>query len=277
MPMATDMKITRNSGGLYDRITIVSFYAQQSVFFCYRSINSDPTDVSYEAVRNLEYKIVERPKVSTQNQFTLIMNYDTSPMVLNGPLSENDYITLSWEGSPWADCNPINFMNEEGYLHQQGYMPYIWYGKDSGIHGMNSSSDELHVCWKSNARGAPDNWIRLKSAIDSSFIMRVLQSEDVTFGALPELESFYPPYGTTLVTENTTEIRFNFHDEEIFPTSHAVNGEGILRIFRGAVKDDGTIDKASGAPVLWESTTLNDTAVLDKFKQGDVECSLSGE
>ena len=276
-PVSTDLKITRNSKGLYNTVKIVDFPFQQSIYFCYKSVNSGPTEVSYETIRFLEYKIVESPKISTLNQFTMIMNYDTKPIIFDGPLNDNDLITLSWEGDPLADCNPINFLNEKGYHFQQGYLPYIWYGKDSGIHGMNLTSDELHICWKSSARGAPENWIRLKSSFDAPFVMKILQVDSSVMAALPELESFDPPYGSTLATENTTEFKFNFHDEEIFPAHHAIYGEGILRIYRGAVRDDGTIDKAIGAPVLWESTTLNDTAVNDKFKQGDVECSLSGE
>lgn len=72
------------------------------------------------------------------------MNYDTAPMVLTGPMTEDDQILMSWRGDPWADCNPINFMGD-GYTYKQGYLPYIWYGRDSGMHGMNESSDELHV------------------------------------------------------------------------------------------------------------------------------------
>jgi hypothetical protein len=205
------------------------------------------------------------------------MNYDTKPMLFNGPLGDYDYVTLSWDGNPWADCKPLNFLNDEGYMFQQGYMPYIWYGYQSGIHGMNNTSDELHVCWKSSARGAPDNWIRLKSSIGSTFIMRILEYNNTIMQELPELESFDPPYGSTIATENTTEIRFNFHSEEVYAAEHVTHGTGILRIFRGAIKHDGTIDKAPAATVLWEATNLNDTAVNDKFKQGDVECSLAGK
>jgi hypothetical protein len=204
------------------------------------------------------------------------MNYDTKPMVFEGPVGEYDEIVLSWKGDPWADCNPINFMMNGSYMVQHSYLPYIWYGKDSGIHGMTINSDELHVCWKSKARGAPDNWIRLKSAIDTQFTMRVLGIDDATLANLPELESFDPPYGTTFATENTTAIRFNFHSDEVYPAK-SVSGPGVLRIFRGAVKADGMIGKASAAPVLWEATNLDETVVLDKFKQGDIECSLSGK
>lgn len=142
---------------------------------------------------------------------------------------------------------------------------------------MNSSADELHVCWKSGARGAPDNWIRLKSAIGTSFVMRVFGFDNSTLIELPELQSFDPPYGTTSATEDTTEIKFNFHSEKIYPGEHPTYGAGILRVYRGAVKADGTIGIAVDAPVLWEDTNLNDTAALDKFKQGDVECSLAGD
>ena len=254
----------------------MNFSKHQTIFFCYRSALSDPADLTYEDVRYLEYKIVERPKVSTQNQYTLTLNYDTRAMMFEGPLSEYDEIIHSWVGSPWADCNPINFMNTDSYMYQHGHLPYIWYGKDSGIHGMNSTSDELHVCWKSKARGAPDNWIRLKSAIDSSFSMRILQVENTAYTVLPELETFDPAYGTTFATENTTEIKFNFHAEEVFPAK-SINGPGILRIYRGAIKADGKIAKASAAPVLWEATNLDDTTANDKFKQGDIECSLAGD
>jgi hypothetical protein len=257
-------------------VTILNFPSQQNIFFCFRSASQDPTDLNFEPVRHFEYKIVERPKMTTLNHYTITMNYDTLPLDIEGPLGENDLISMSWRGNPWADCNPINLLNEAGYTYQHGYLPYIWYGKDSGIHGMNISSDELHVCWKSNARGAPDNWIRLRSSIDSSFLMRILEIEDSAFENLPELESFYPPYGTTLIDESATEIRFDFHDEEVFPAK-SVHGPGVLRIFRGAVRTDGTIDIAVGAPVLWETTNLDETSVTDKFKQGDIECSLIGK
>jgi len=167
-------------------------------------------------------------------------------------------------------------MSDEGYVYQHGFLPYIWYGKDSGQHGMNTTSDELHVCWKSDARGAPDNWIRLKSSISTSYVMRILQIDNDDYGFLPELESFWPPYGTTIATENTTEIIFNFHDEEVFPAKSGAT-PGKLRIHRGAVKSDGTIGIAKDADVLWESTTFDDTTADDKFKQGDVECSLAGK
>lgn len=276
-PLNTDLRINRLSTGVYSPVVINNFAAHISLYFCFRSALTDPTDLSFEPIRFLEYKIVERPQINTLNQYTLTMNYDTRPMQFNGPMGDYDYLTLSWEGNPWADCNPINFLNEVGYMYQQGNLPYIWYGYESGIHGMNSSSNELHVCWKSSARGAPDNWIRLKSSIGSSFVMRILEYDNITKQELPELESFDPPYGSTIATENTTEIRFNFHSEEVYPAEHATHGTGILRIFRGAVRDDGTIGKASAAAVLWEDTNLNDTAANDKFKQGDVECSLAGK
>jgi hypothetical protein len=202
------------------------------------------------------------------------MNYDNRDLILNGPLTENDEIWMSWKGNPGADWNPINFLGDS-YIYQQGHLPFIWYGKDSGMHGMNISSDELHVCWKSKARGAPDNWIRLKSAIDSSFVMRIYGFDNTTLQELPELVDFDPPYGSTIATENTTEIKFNFHEEEIYPAKSA-SGPGILRIHRGAVKPDGTIGIAKTAPVLWEDTNLDDTTATDKFKQGDIEWSLAG-
>lgn len=254
----------------------MNFNGHQNIFFCFRSALSSPTDLTYDDIRYLEYKIVERPKINTQNQYTLTMNYDTKPMLFDGPLGEYDQIIHSWVGDPWADCNPINFMNDEGYVYQHGHLPYIWYGADSGIHGMNTSSDILHICWKSNARGAPDNWIRLKSSLDSPFSMRVLEVNNTAYSSLPELESFDPPYGTTFATENTTEIKFNFHSEEVYPAK-STNGPGLLRIHRGAIKADGSIDMASAAPVLWEATNLDDTTANDKFKQGDIECSLAGK
>ena len=204
------------------------------------------------------------------------MNFDTRPMYLNGPLWEYDNILLSWAGNPSADWNPINFLMVGGYTFQEGFLPYIWYGKDSGIHGMNSTSNLLHVWWKSKARGAPDNWIRLKSTLGLPFTMIVTQVTNTTLASLPELESLYPPYGTTLATENTTEIQINFHSEEVYPAKSS-NGYGILRIYRGAIKPDGTIGIATAAPVLWEDTQIDDTNKLDKFKQRDIECSLAGK
>ena len=106
--------------------------------------------------------------------------------------------------------------------------------------------------------------------------MTVTGYENTTLIELPELESFDPAFGSTTATEDTTEIKFNFHSEEVFP-AESTNGYGLLRIYRGAIKSDGTIDVASQAPVLWEDTTLNDTSAPDKFKQGDIECSLSGD
>ena len=276
VPASNDLAIMRPASGIFSTIAITTFAGQQNVFFWYKSAFSDPLNFYYESILYNEYKIVERPQVSTQNPYTLTMNYDTKPLYLFGPLAEYDNILLSWAGSPSADCNPINFLMVGGYTYQQGYLPYIWYGKDSGIHGMNSTANLLHICWKSKARGAPDNWIRLKSTLGLPFTMVILQVTNTTLASLPELESFYPPYGTTIATENTTEIQFNFHSEEVYPAKSS-NGYGTLRIYRGAIKIDGTIGIATAAPVLWEDTQIDDTNKLDKYKQGDIEWSLAGK
>jgi len=73
------------------------------VFFCFRSAFQDPTDLTYDSIRYMEYKIVERPQVTTLNQFTLTMNYDTKKLDLRGPLSEYDQILMSWKGESFAD------------------------------------------------------------------------------------------------------------------------------------------------------------------------------
>ena len=128
----------------------------------------------------------------------------------------------------------------------------------------------------SKARSAPDNWIRLRSAFGTHSTMTIIGYDNTTFVELPELESFDPAFGSTTATEDTTEIKFNFHSEEVFP-AESTNGYGLLRIYRGAIKSDGTIAVASQAPVLWEDVTLNETSAPDKFKQGDIGCSLSGD
>lgn len=95
--------ITRGATGGYEEVDVTTFAEQLNVMFCHRSSLKDPSDLTYDLIRYSEYKIVRRPPVSTVNWFTVTINYDTRPMVLNGPLTEYDYIVLSWKGNPWAD------------------------------------------------------------------------------------------------------------------------------------------------------------------------------
>ena len=84
------------------------------------------------------------------------MNYNTATLILTGSMTEDDQILMSWKGDQWADCNPTNFMGNS-YIYKHEYLFYIWCGRDSGMHGMNLTSDELHLRWKSKTRGALEN------------------------------------------------------------------------------------------------------------------------
>ena len=63
IPASNDLSIMRPSSGVYSTVTITDFYAQQNIFFWYKSAFSDPINFYYEPILYNEYKIVERPQV----------------------------------------------------------------------------------------------------------------------------------------------------------------------------------------------------------------------
>lgn len=51
---------------------------------------------------------------------------------------------------------------------------------------------------------------------------------------------------------------------------------GMIRIFRGSVKKDGTYVKIESS-ILWENTKLDEDHSPDPFQQGDLICTQTGQ
>ena len=69
----------------------------------------------------------------------------------------------------------------EAYMYNSSSWPGMWMGYDTGIHGiMNSNMDELQICWKPSANGAPSVYIRVKLDDGSPYMLRLFQYLNIT-------------------------------------------------------------------------------------------------
>ncbi len=179
----------------------------------------------YETVHDLQFKIVDVPTVSSNSPTYLNLNEDITRFDLTGVFVDGDQMAFSWRGVNYSDCNPINFLGSY-YTYNHTHWPSIWFGFDSGVHGIvDKDYDELHMCWKSTALNAPDAWIRVKKTTGKPYTVRIFQYETYDGATVlyensecPELESFDPEYGSAMLTDEDTVIKFNFKLQAVYPS-----------------------------------------------------------
>lgn len=125
---------------------------------------------------------------------------------LMGAFVEGDVIRVAWSGLIISDCNPDNFVGTS-FTRNFTYWPSFWFGYQTGIFGItNTSMDELHLCYMSQARDAPQAWSRIKKTTGTSYFVRVMMYSDPINSKCPELVGFYPQYGSTELYETDTQI-----------------------------------------------------------------------
>jgi hypothetical protein len=71
-------------------------------------------------------------------------------------------------------------------------------------------------------------------------------------------------------------IKFNFKQQQVVPSKMDPGNLGMIKIFRGAVKKDGTYIKIESS-VLWQNTKLDEDRGPDPFQQGDLICTQTGQ
>jgi hypothetical protein len=96
------------------------------------------------------------------------------------------------------------------------------------------------------------------------YSMRIFGYDDIANQRSPELISFDPPYGSSIVLETNRVIKFNFKAQQVIPCKAPSGLLGQIRIYRGAVKKDGTYVKIETNP-LWENRNLNEDRQPDPF------------
>lgn len=137
-------------------------------------------------------------------------NQDMMIMQMEGTFLDGDLITMAWRGLSYADCNPQNFMGDV-YMYNHSSWPAIWMGHDTGIHGIaNTNMDDLQICWKPGAEKAPSVYIRIKKQDFTAYTMRAFNYGNLQNQRCPELVSFDPPYGSSIILETDRVIKFNF-------------------------------------------------------------------
>lgn len=218
VPVAGETQIVRTQAGTYDEVVaFTQFGGVGDYFFCYMGAAVDPLNIYFENIFWHTWATVERVTVATSNPTVADINLGPIRFKLEGPQTDGDKIQFAWDGSPAVDCANMYFLGSE-YVRREGNYPSVWFGDNSGTFGIaNSSMEELHVCFKSGSRGAPDAWIRLKATSGNPYKIRI-QSWNITANKdSPELESFDPDYGTTDALSTNTTISFNFNLEAIYP------------------------------------------------------------
>lgn len=201
----------------------------------------------YEPVYGLRYKMIMEPQVSATAVASVNMNEDMVRFNLTGTFAEGDQITFAWPGFTQADCDPTYFLGQV-YVYNYSHWPSVWFGYQTGIHGVqNISMDVIQLCYKSAAGDAPNSWSRAQKTINAPYFIKVSEYTVVQNEKCPELISFMPLYGSTELYETDSVIQFNFKTQEVYPSRQSDIGPvyGIIRIFRGAIQQDGTIFKTS--------------------------------
>jgi len=164
----------------------------------------------------------------------------------------------------------------DAYTYNSSSWPGLWLGYHTGIHGItNSNMDELQVCWKPSSNGAPSVYIRLKRLDGSFYQMRLFNYNNVQNQRCPELVSFDPPYGSSLIRATDRVIKFNFNFQTVIPCRKSASELGMIKIFRGAVKADGTYVKIPNS-ILWQNVALDENTKPDPLQQGDLICTQTG-
>jgi hypothetical protein len=77
--------------------------------------------------------------------------------------------------------------------------------------------DDLQICWKPGAEYAPSVYIRVKKEDYTAYSMRIFGYDDIANQRSPELISFDPPYGSSIVLETDRVIKFNFKAQQVIP------------------------------------------------------------
>lgn len=126
-------------------------------------------DPYYAAIHDLRFRIVSVPSVSTSAVTVVNANEDLIKFDLKGTFAEGDKLAVSWKGLSVTDCNPSNFLGKT-YAINYYHWPGVWFGYDTGIYGVkNYTMDELHLCYLSAARDAPQSWNRIKKSTGAAY------------------------------------------------------------------------------------------------------------
>lgn len=121
-------------------------------------------------------------------------------------------IRVSWKGLVLADCNPDNFIGAT-FVRNYSSWPSFWFGFQTGISGIkNTSMDELHLCYMSQAKDAPQAWSRIKKSTGTAYFVRVEKYTNIINQKCPELVGFNPMYGSSEMSEFDTVIKFSFNN-----------------------------------------------------------------
>lgn len=167
----------------------------------------------YHPAHDLKFRIVSVPQVDTSSIVIANMNEDMVRLDLTGGFVEGDLIKVSWRGLILADCNPDNFIGDT-FVRNYSYWPSFWFGYQTGINGIkNTSMDELHFCYMSMAKDAPQAWSRIKKTTGTAYFVKVLKYTNSKNVILPELVGFYPLYGSSELYETDTIIKFWFNNQ----------------------------------------------------------------
>ena len=210
-PQATDMDIERTSIPSWPNVVIKDIAAMGEYVFCWQPLFVQSSFYPYyEPLHHLKYKIVDVPSLSSSSPSSLNLNEAIVKFDFNGVFVDGDLLAFSWRGVNYSDCNPVNFLGET-YTFNHSTWPAIWFGYDSGIHGIDEEAkDELHVCWKSSADNAPDAWIRIKKSTGMQYQFRVNEWDEddaaLSNAKCPELVTFEPELASADLYESDTEI-----------------------------------------------------------------------
>jgi len=113
------------------------------------------------------------PTLDTSAVVKANANEDMVRYDLQGGFVEGDMIKVSWRGLILADCNPDNFIGDT-FVRNYSYWPSFWFGYQTGVNGIkNTSMDDLHLCYMSRAKDAPQAWSRIKKTTGTNYFVKV--------------------------------------------------------------------------------------------------------
>ncbi|CDW88139.1 neurohypophysial n-terminal domain containing protein [Stylonychia lemnae] len=275
-PSFDDYEMVRSNKPTYGQHAIKSFSQAGDFFFCWQpSFLQESTEPYYQSIYDLKYRIIGVPMLTTSTPTVFNMNEDLVRFDLVGTFADGDKIAFSWRGTIITDCNPTNFL---GIQYSRNYFnwPSMWFGYTSGISGItNYTNDELHLCYLSAAKDAPQSWSRIKKTSGFSYQAQIKEYTLPTLnGRCPEPISFNPQYGSTELYETDNTVRFTFKSQAVYPSLQSNGSPGKIIIFRGAIRPDGSITRTND--ILWSNTALNDMLTPNPFQQGDLICSGAG-
>ena len=109
-------------------------------------------------------------------------------------------------------------------------------------------------------------YIRIKKEDMTAYQLRAFGYLELDNQRSPELISFDPPYGSSIILETDRIIKFNFKAQSVVPCKSPGGVLGQIKIFRGSVKKDGTYVKMENTQPLWENTRLDENRLPDPFQ-----------